>query len=78
MNVVLSRRNLLVLLSKLDRVALGEKSARQIIKPNGITITAEEDDVHYGNRGHGPGPMHPADEERIGQYKHVDNSTYQG
>lgn len=55
----LSRRNLLTLLSKLDRVRNGESSQCTIIKPNGTMITAEEDEVHYADRP--PGEMHPAD-----------------
>lgn len=69
--VFLSRRNLLALLSKLDRAAAGEVTACTIIKHNGqdprfdqtmpiCAVTAIEDAVYYGTRQ--PGAMHPADE----------------
>jgi hypothetical protein len=70
--IYLSRRNLLVLLSKLDRKANGEDTACTVIKyadasPPGykqtikeLHVTAVEDADYYTNRG--PGPMHPADE----------------
>lgn len=59
--VVLSRRNLEVLLSKLDRVKAGEHSACAIIKHNNpadgenatsmsIMVRAVEDEVLYANR----------------------------
>ena len=59
--VVLSRRNLLSLLSKLDRVAVGESSACAIIKRDDlhpvypqsmreILVQAVEDDVYYADR----------------------------
>lgn len=61
--VFLSRRNLLTLLSKLDRLAGGENTARSIIKYRNeldpteyqqtldkIIITAVEDDTYYVNR----------------------------
>ena len=66
----LSRRNLLVLLSKLDRVKNGGESACTIIKRDdthkkypqshpSIVITAVEDEEYYSDRG--PGLMHPKD-----------------
>ena len=68
--VFLSRRNLLTLLSKLDRKAKGEFTAATLIKHDGqgpdfnqtmpiVLITAIEDDVYYGNRE--PGEVHPLD-----------------
>lgn len=59
--VVLSRRNLLTLLSKLDRVAAGESSACAIVKRDNIhpthpqsmkeiLVQAVEDDVYYADR----------------------------
>jgi len=69
----LSRRNLLSLLSKLDRVKAGDKSACTIIKADTlhpkypstdvITVTAIEDENYYIDRQ--PGIMHPADEENL-------------
>lgn len=56
--VVLSRRNLLSLLSKLDH----DWSARTIFNGD-IVVRAEEDDEHYGDRT--PGQMHPATEADI-------------
>lgn len=61
--IVLSRRNLLTLLSKLDRVRDGEESACTLIKSDGTIISAEEDSDHYANRT--PGSIHPRDEELL-------------
>jgi hypothetical protein len=64
--VVLSRRNLLALLAKLDGAPNG--SAMAIMggaDAPGCIVRAEEDDVHYGDRPEGPGPMHPDTEDRI-------------
>jgi hypothetical protein len=66
----LSRRNLLTLLSKLDRAKRGEETAGTIIKyrnPVGdhvqtmdeCSVIAVEDSDYYTYRG--PGPVHPAD-----------------
>lgn len=74
--VYLSRRNLLALLSKLDRVKAGGTSGRTIIKTDDkhpkypqstqvIFVTALEDEEYYTDRR--PGPMHPADEDRMDQ-----------
>lgn len=68
--VYLSRRNLLVLLSKLDRKAAGEETACMIAKNDNthakypqtmarIEVCAVEDDEYYTHRN--PGMMHPAD-----------------
>lgn len=46
MLVKLSRRNLLTLLAKLEICG----SSCTIVKPDGITIVAEPDDVHYADR----------------------------
>jgi hypothetical protein len=72
--IFLSRRNLKVLLSKLDRLAAGEETACTIIKYKNkddpplyaqmldeITITAVEDDEYYARRP--AGAMHPKDEQ---------------
>lgn len=59
--VALSRRNLLVLLAKLD----DPLSLRTLIKREDdglLTVTAEEDQVHYNRPEGGPGPMHPRTE----------------
>jgi hypothetical protein len=69
--VFLSRRNLLVLLSKLDRVKAGEFSHCTIIKTDNshprypqtmkeIEVTAVEDEDYYAERT--AGEMHPSDE----------------
>jgi len=70
--VYLTRRNLLALLSKLDRNKQNPgDSACTIVKRDNvhpkypqtspaIFVTAVEDDDYYSNRR--PGPMHPADE----------------
>ena len=70
----LSRRNLLMLLSKLDRVAAGEASSCTVIKyqnpsdpftqtMDAIAVTAVEDEAFYSTRN--PGPMHPSDEVAV-------------
>lgn len=72
--VFLSRRNLLALLSKLDRQENGEGTACSIIKFQNpldehqqsmkeIKVTAISDSVAYGNRI--AGAMHLADEQYI-------------
>ena len=57
--VTLSRRNLLTLLAQLDIPG----SQRTIIKPGGIVVTAESDEVVYAGRQ--PGRMHPQIEALI-------------
>ncbi len=65
MKLVLSRRNLVTLLNKLDRVKRGETSARTIIKrvdgalPVSVEVVAEEDEVVYADRE--PGDVLPQD-----------------
>ena len=59
MHVTLSRRNLLTLLAKLDIPG----SERTIIKPGGIIVTAEQDEVVYAGRQ--PGRMEPQTEALI-------------
>lgn len=72
--VVLSRRNLLTLLSKLDRKANGETSVCKILKRDNehpthpqtmkeIEVVAVEDEEYYVDRV--PGYVHPADEATI-------------
>jgi len=70
--VYLSRRNLKVLLSKLDRVRNGEASACTIIKQDTthpvypcsdmIQVIAVEDADYYTDRQ--AGPMYPEDEPK--------------
>ena len=70
--VYLSRRNLKVLLSKLDRVRNGESSACTIIKQDTqhlkypctdmTQVIAVEDADYYTDRQ--AGPMYPADEPK--------------
>jgi len=71
--VYLTRRNLLTLLNKLDRVRRGEASEKTIIKNDTvhpkypcssvIMVTAVEDEEYY-EEGHLPGKVHPSDEPR--------------
>jgi hypothetical protein len=69
--VFLSRRNLLTLLSKLDRKAAGEETFCTIIKNDNthpkyaqtmksIEVVAVEDEEYYAHRD--AGPMHPKDD----------------
>lgn len=69
--VYLSRRNLLTLLSKLDRRAAGEETKATIIKRDtthakypqtmdSIDVIAVEDAEYYDTRG--PGFVHPLDD----------------
>lgn len=58
--VVLSRRNILALLAKLDGHPAGSSLS---ISKGRTMITAQEDAEHYGNRT--PGPMHPDTEAHI-------------
>lgn len=71
--VYLSRRNLLVLLSKLDRKAAGEQTACTIVKNDNvhpkypqtmksIEVIAVEDDEYYIDRN--AGQMHYKDEPK--------------
>lgn len=73
--VFLSRRNLLTLLSKLDRKKVGETTACTLIKNRNdqdpftqtmksIEVTAVEDDEYYKNRL--PGEVHPKDSPPLG------------
>lgn len=71
--VFLSRRNLLTLLSKLDRTEAGDYSNCTIIKSDTvhpqypssdvIQVTALEDKDYYTDRP--AGIMHPADEAKL-------------
>lgn len=65
MHVILSRRNLLTLLLKLDTPG----SEHTIVKPGGIVVVAEPDEVHYANRPKGPGQMHPDTEARLREFE---------
>ena len=68
-HIYLTRRNLQVLLSKLDRAKAGEATERTIIKMDTLhpeypcsspcMVTAIEDAEYYTDRE--PGEMHPAD-----------------
>ena len=71
--VFLSRRNLLTLLSTLDRQAAGDSTACTIIKHDNqhplfpqtmerIEVTAVEDDAYYLDRV--AGAVHPQDEPK--------------
>lgn len=63
MVIKLSRRNLLSLLHKLEMT--GSKCS--LVKPGGIIIQAETDEVHYADRKEGPGPMHPETETFVSE-----------
>lgn len=59
--VILSRRNLLTLLSKLDRHKAGEATARTLVKADqDVAVTAIEDEEYYVDRT--PGAVHPSDD----------------
>ena len=71
--IYLSRRNLLTLLSKLDRAAAGEDTSCTIIKYRGedseyrqtisaIKVIGVEDSVYYKSQDRLPGEMHPKEE----------------
>jgi hypothetical protein len=72
--IYLSRRNLLTLLSKLDRLENGDATACAIIKSanpadpycntiDQVVVTAVADEEFYANRQ--PGVMHPLDEANL-------------
>jgi len=72
--IYLSRRNLMTLLSKLDRQAAGESTSCTVVKyrnpgdpyiqtMDSIAVTAIPDDEYYVARQ--PGPMHQRDEEAM-------------
>ena len=72
--IYLSRRNLLALLSKLDRLETGDETACAIIKSanladpycntiDQVVVTAVADEEFYANRQ--PGVMHPLDEANL-------------
>lgn len=72
----LSRRNLLALLSKLDREARGELTACAIIKIRSassefrqtmeqVMVIAVDDELYYKSQNRPAGEMHPADEEGL-------------
>ena len=72
--IYLSRRNLLTLLSKLDRQAAGDATACAIIKSanpadpycntiDQVRVVAIPDEKFYTNRQ--PGVMHPLDEANL-------------
>lgn len=74
--VYLSRRNLLTLLSKLDRAAAGEETACAIIKSDNahekypqsmasIMVCAVEDVEYYGTSSRSAGDIHPSDESAL-------------
>ena len=74
--VYLSRRNLLTLLSKLDRLGEGEDTACAIIKSDNahekypqtmesVMICAIEDAEYYGTSNRSIGAIHPSDESAL-------------
>lgn len=73
-HVYLSRRNLLTLLSKLDRQAAGEQTFCSVLKNDNVhpqypqtmdhvLVTAIEDDAYYAHRE--AGLMHPEDDPHL-------------
>ena len=74
--VVLSRRNLLTLVAKLDRHP--PQSVATIIGPDEegrptLVVRAEEDSPHYGRRPFGPGKMHPLTEAWLAKRRPVED-----
>ena len=73
----LSRRNLITLLSKLDRDNSGEDTACTIIKQQQtkspayrqtmktIAVIAVQDEDYYGAQNRPAGEMHPSDEKKL-------------
>jgi len=65
--IVLSRRNVLALLHKLDFPGSQRTIVKVVKHPDGVqkilSLKAEDDDVHY--RDEAPGEMHPATEKFI-------------
>lgn len=65
-HITLSKRNLLTGLSKLSR----ESSLRTLVsydpdKDLSLVLKFEDDETHYGDRGFGPGPIVPEDQENV-------------
>lgn len=74
--IYLSRRNLLALLSKLDRDSQGEETACTIIKHRQaapqyqqtmatVAVIAVQDEDYYGAQERPAGEMHPSDEVKL-------------
>lgn len=74
--IYLSRRNLLTLLSKLDRDAAGEDTACSIIKQQTpgpayqqtmarVMVIAVQDEEYYGAQQRPASEMHPAEEAKL-------------
>lgn len=74
--VYLSRRNLLALLSKLDRDLVQEETACAIQKykqpspeyqqtMDSIMVIAVQDEDYYGSQKRSAGEMHPSDEAKL-------------
>lgn len=71
--IFLSKRNLLALLSKLERAERGDNTACTIVKHKqpgdayqqtmeSIEVTAVSDEAYYGSQNRPAGMMHPDDE----------------
>lgn len=71
--IYLSKRNLLTLLSKLERLEKGETTACTLIKyrhnkgqflqsDDAILVTAVPDDIYYSDQQRGAGDVHPLDD----------------
>lgn len=74
--IYLSRRNLMALLSKLDRDAAGESTYCSIIKYQQLSphykqtmkvimVTAVQDEDYYTDQARSAGEMHPDDEKNL-------------
>lgn len=63
--VVLSRRNLLALLTKLDIQGSMRTIYTEGLYGEPFMVSSEENDVHYGGRAVPPGEMHPLTESTI-------------
>jgi hypothetical protein len=79
--IFLTRRNLLTLLSKLDRAQQGEHTNRTLIKSDDqhptmpqtmqvCFVVAVEDEDYYKDRP--PGGVHPKDDPRLAKFLGVD------
>ena len=66
--VVLSRRNLLTLLAKLDEPD-SHRTLYKLVNSGYFIVQAENDAEHYGTRK--PGPMSPLTEATLKEYQKV-------
>lgn len=59
--VTLSERNVRTLMAKIEGhpPESHKQLTRQVNHTVGLMVIVEDDEKHYGDRGYGPGPMHP-------------------